>query len=177
MKINSVQRLYHGTDKEFDLFDFECAQNFKDFGKGFYLTSNFRQAQHWAQKKARNKQKAYIYCYNLGEVEAEKWNILELLQYDKQWVDFISESRLDGMETDHDIIYDRMADNRFRNITDTLQKYTNKEMQADEVISVIKQKDDNADQYCFKNEKSLSLLKDRKKIIRCRDENGKWIQL
>lgn len=60
MKINVVTRLYHGTNQEFYKFEFSKARSFKDFGKGFYLTSNLSQAQRWAQQKARNGDKAYM---------------------------------------------------------------------------------------------------------------------
>lgn len=42
MKINTIKRLYHGTDRQFETFNFNCASGFKDFGKGFYLISNFQ---------------------------------------------------------------------------------------------------------------------------------------
>lgn len=61
MKISTVKRLYHGTDKEFDTFDFTKAKKFKDFGKGYYLTTDFRQAQKWAQRKGdRTKRHIFI---------------------------------------------------------------------------------------------------------------------
>ena len=41
MKINNgLKQLYHGTDCYFESFDFRYAKSFKDFGKGFYLTSD-----------------------------------------------------------------------------------------------------------------------------------------
>ena len=52
MKIDTVSTLYHGTAKMFQYFDLRYAKMFKDFGKGFYLTTNFMQAQKWAQQKA-----------------------------------------------------------------------------------------------------------------------------
>ena len=35
MKLASIKRLYHGTDQEFNTFDFKYARGFKDFGKVF----------------------------------------------------------------------------------------------------------------------------------------------
>lgn len=117
----------------------DFARPFKDFGKGFYLTTEVRQAQKWAQNKATRKAQAYIYSYRLNIKEnLEKFQeikILELLQYDKSWLDFISKSRIDGFETDHDIIYDRMADNNYDNISDMLKKYMAGKMQVKDVIN------------------------------------------
>lgn len=175
MKINTIKRLYHGTDREFERFEFNFARAFKDFGKGFYLTSNFWQAQKWAQNKASKKIKTYIYSYCIDTVVKEKLNVLELLQYDKNWVDFIRKSRMDGMETNYDVIYDRIADNQYLKISEVLQKYIDNEMTSDHVIDKIKWSN-NADQYCFKNERALKLLKDRKIIVQYKDENGIWKQ-
>ena len=178
MKINRVNRLYHGTDQKFDEFNFCCAKCFKDFGKGFYLTTNFQQAQTWAQNKAkaRMKDKTYIYSYSVNVIDEKKWNILELLQYDKCWVDFITESRINGKESDYDIIYDRMADSRFADISDTLQSYNNLDITAEDVIEKIKWDNQRADQYCFKNERALSLLTDKREITQYKDYRGRWKQ-
>ena len=46
-----MKTLYHGTDRKFKDFNFSCAKSYKDFGKGFYLTSNPKQAQQWAANK------------------------------------------------------------------------------------------------------------------------------
>jgi len=68
MKINSIKTLYHGSDNEFETFDLKLAKAFKDYGKGFYLTSSLRQAQNWAQRKAGSKTVTYIYRYNIQEI-------------------------------------------------------------------------------------------------------------
>lgn len=179
MKINRINKLYHGTDQEFNGFDFSFAKSFKDFGKGFYLTTNFSQAQKWAQNRARTKSKTktYIYSYGINLIDESNWNILELLQYDQKWVDFITESRMTGKESEYDIIYDRIADNQFSEISEILRSYNNSEINAETVIEKIKWNNDDADQYCFKNERALSLLKDRQVIIQYKDDIGRWNQV
>ncbi len=175
MKINTIKRLYHGTDCAFQTFDFRKAKGFKDFGKGFYLTSNFNQAQKWAQRKADTKQTAYIYCYELAMVKEADWKILELLQYDEKWVDFISRSRIEGCETDYDIIYDRIADNQYTEIAEALQEYMARKSDVEAVIARIRWDNYNADQYCFKNERALALLRNRTAIIQQKDSDGRWM--
>lgn len=175
MKINEIERLYHGTSQKFDIFDFAKAKGFKDFGRGFYLTSNPVQAMRWAQKKAGKTTKAYMYSYTVAHVEPGEWKILELLKYDKKWLDFICKSRLEGFDTAYDIIYDKMADSYFSNISDALQAYLSKEVSAAEVIKELKWKEGfEADQYCFKNEKSLQLLKNKTIFEMTKKEDGIW---
>lgn len=177
LKIHTVKKLYHGSDQRFDKIDLGCARPFKDFGKGFYLTTQVRQAQKWAQNKATRKAKAYIYSYRLNIKEnlekLQEVKILELLQYDKSWLDFISKSRIDGFETDHDIIYDRMADNNYDNISDILKKYMAGKIEVKDVIKKL-QWSDAADQYCFKTDRAISLLTFDQTYVLSKNEKGLW---
>lgn len=45
--------LYHGTNSDINTIDLEKGLRYKDFGKGFYLTSDKNTAIRMAQKKAR----------------------------------------------------------------------------------------------------------------------------
>lgn len=176
MKISSISRLYHGTEKEFEHFDFKYANDFKDFGSGFYLTTNLKQAQKWAQQKANSRKRniTYIYEYGIEKVKFQEYKILELLEYDEKWLDFITKCRIYGRKTDYDIIYDKMADNRGYRISEILQGYDDNLIVADEAIEAIRWRMQSTDQYCFKTKKALSLLKDRKVIIQKKDKNGIW---
>ena len=156
-------------------FDFEKAGKAKDFGRGFYLTSNIVQAQEWAQKKGRKNKIAYIYTYQLNCVEPEKWKILELLEYDKKWLEYITKNRMEAHEDDYDIVYDRMADKRYPDLTNAIEAFYFGEKEATEVVQMIRWKKE-ADQYCFKNERALSLLEREEVWIQKMDDNGRWTQ-
>jgi len=91
------------------------------------------------------------------------------------WIDFITGSRIHGKETEYDIIYDRIADNQFSKISDTLIKYNKERITDQKAIELIKWKKDDGDQYCFKTEKALSLLM-REKVTVQRFINNKWVQ-
>lgn len=167
--------LYHGTNVLFDKFDFNKAKPFKDFGRGFYLTTNYKQAERWARSKGRYNAEAYIYCYELAEGYRNDLVVLELLHYDKQWLDFIADSRLDGKETNYDLIYDKMADNTYLGLADSIVKYRRGEAVAADVIKSISFKAKNADQYCFKTDKALAYLI-RSRIVRQKmADNGQWV--
>lgn len=45
-------KLYHGTNIDFDRIDLAKSNQFKDFGKGFYLTDIKQQAVMLSQKRA-----------------------------------------------------------------------------------------------------------------------------
>ena len=176
MKINQIEKLYHGTNQKFDAFDFNKAKNFKDFGKGYYLTTDFNQAQKWAQKRGDKAKKAYIYCYDVADVQTDSLKILELLQCDQKWLEFISENRIEGREPDYDIIYDRIADNQYLEISNTLLDYKQSRISSEEAIERIRWKNTKADQYCFKSKEALDLLRNRAVIVEYKDDSGKWIK-
>lgn len=174
LKINSVKILYHGTNMLFDTIDLSQCNRFKDFGQGYYLTTDLKQAQRWAQNKAGDAQEAYIYSYNLITPVNQDLKILELLEYDADWVEFITQSRFRGKETNYDIIYDRIADNRGEHISRVLEKYMLHTVDAAYVIEHIKWKQGVGDQYCFKTPSALSLLCNERCYVTYKDNNGRW---
>ena len=58
--------LYHGTVYNFNKIDSKYFREDSDFGKGFYLTSNFDQAKSWSIMKSKyNKKQRFIYKYEI----------------------------------------------------------------------------------------------------------------
>lgn len=43
-------KLYHGTNQDIETIDLSCGLQFKDFGKGFYATSDRTTAVRMAKK-------------------------------------------------------------------------------------------------------------------------------
>lgn len=168
----SGTQLYHGTDTLFD--DIQIighSSPFRDFGEGFYLTSFFSQASSQTQRKSRRNTRqrianpAYVYKYEVQYFEQNNYRILELLQYNEDWLNFLKYNRLHGGKEREaseewqnlDIVYDRMADNRLNVIINDLRSYARREIDIAEVISHLA-RDKDWDQYCFKTERALKLL-------------------
>ena len=118
-------KLYHGSNADIKCINLSKGLRYKDFGKGFYLTSVFEQAVKWAQK--RYSKSAYVYCYRVGKVKPDQYKILELLEYNKQWLDFIVNNRMNGGTSEYDIVYDKMADNQYENLSEYIRKYYDNE--------------------------------------------------
>lgn len=63
---NTPRKVYHGTTDRLAGAIFDTGVNpaagrtTADFGQGFYVTSDFHQAQQWANRKARNQPKAIV---------------------------------------------------------------------------------------------------------------------
>ena len=103
MILRNGMKLYHGTDALFSEIKIEGHSSpFRDFGEGFYLTSFFAQAKAQARRKARRMLRAertipaYVYKYEVRRFDRNNYRILELLQYDKDWVDFLKYNRVFG---------------------------------------------------------------------------------
>lgn len=60
-------KLYHASPFVIELADVYYSRGYLDFGKGFYLTSLYEQAQKYAMRFLLRKQKAYINEYLLDD--------------------------------------------------------------------------------------------------------------
>lgn len=157
MYLKEKQILYHGTGQEHTVIDLSLGREFKDFGRGYYLTSYFKQAFLWAMKKAKDDT-CWIYKYEVETIPSTL-TVLELLQYDTKWLDFIVANRIHGVDHAYDIIYNRMADNQFPVLTNLIQQYANHMVKAQFVLDNIAFKYENRNQFCFKTEAAISILK------------------
>ena len=100
---------YHGTDKDFRKFSLNEAQEYKDFGKGIYLSVSAWHAEKIAMKK--NGEHAYVRKYNFDiEGMKEKFNIKEFRKGDIRWVKFVIQNRNTIVQHDYDLIIGPTAD-------------------------------------------------------------------
>ena len=164
--------LYHGTDKKFKNFDFSFAKPNKDFGKGLYLTSDLKQATDWAITK--NRMNHYVMAYELDEGLLQNLSVHKLLCYNKEWLDYIVKCRIESFEEKCDLVFDRIADSlRGEEITNLLKRYWVKEVSSDFVLEKIRWGQRN-DQWCFKTENSLSVLKLKSIMHSFMNVKGRW---
>jgi len=71
----------------------KCAE-FTDFGKGFYLTSNFRQASKHAEKRSSDKDDPIVFVYTLNiSVLKEEYQGNILNRMNLEWAEFIYNNR------------------------------------------------------------------------------------
>lgn len=181
MQIESKKILYHGTAMSHDAIDLNKGGDFRDFGRGYYLTSSLQQAYAWATKKGgrslESPQKCWIYAYSIQTIP-ESFKIFELLEYNAEWLDFVTACRMYGIVTDFDIVYDRMADSQYKELTEAIRNYGNKEIPSEEALKRIQFKSHKKrDQYCFKTDRAIALLKRTETFEMIRDSNGDWLNV
>ena len=148
--------LYHGTNTRFKEIDLARSKDKRDFGKGFYLTTIFEQAERWAKNQFiryggdGSFVKIYEYTPNPD---------LKILSFDsmnKEWLEFVKDNRIKGgIAHDYDIVCGPVAnDNTMRTIALYISGVYNAD-QALEKLAFFKVND----QVSFHTKKALSSLK------------------
>lgn len=125
-----------------------------DFGQGFYLTNFFEQAQRWAVRISRQRLEPGIinvYEMDLGKVSA-RFCYLCFKQYDKEWLDFVVDSRLGKMPwKGYDIIEGGVANDR---VIDTVEGYMAGTIDEEHALRQLAQHTPN-NQICLLNQQLI----------------------
>ena len=112
--------VYHGSSDIVEKPDVLHSYRPLDFGKGFYVTTNYEQAERWAKRKADllHKEKAYVNIYEVLEDESA-FNVKTFSNDLDEWIDFVCRCR-DG-NTDYqayDIIKGKVANDKVFRVVD-----------------------------------------------------------
>lgn len=151
-------KLYHGSNTAVKAPQLLKIQRALDFGKGFYTTSDYEQAKRWADRAVnfRASGSPIISCY---EIDENKLNSLKILQFkdpDSEWLNFVAANRKNkNNDGDWDLVIGPVANDQ---TFPTILLYLDGYLDAESAIrQLLPQK--LKDQYTFKTEKALSLLK------------------
>ena len=87
--------LYNGSNIEVRQPTILPALRMLDFGAGFYLTSNYQQAEQWAKVVARRRAttQAIVNCYMLDMEKLEGLKILRFTEAGEEWLEFVVANR------------------------------------------------------------------------------------
>ena len=109
--------LYHGSNVVIDKIDLSYGHINKDFGKGFYLTSIFQQAQAMAERKARQyadtKPVVTSFFFDDACLESNELNVKVFHEVSEEWALFILQNRKASrinFKHDFDIVIGPVAD-------------------------------------------------------------------
>lgn len=107
--------LYHGTNATIQSIDLNQSRVGKDFGLGFYLTTDeqvaIRQAARKLEQFGEGEAKVYKYCFD--EVKAETLNVLRFGGYTMDWARFVLDNRKNRTRQqihNYDIVIGPIAD-------------------------------------------------------------------
>ena len=149
-------KLYHGTNAFFERPDLSKCRPFKDFGRGFYTTTSYEQAERWARIKMRREKKdtGYVAVYEF-DYEAAKTDttIRRFDAADMEWLLFVANNRRGLPLTESvDMHVGPVADD---NVYQSIRFFETGILNAEETVKRLKT-EVLQDQWIFHTEKILS---------------------
>lgn len=182
MKLQDGMLLFHASYVAIENIDLSKCMGGKDFGRGFYLTSDAVQARNFI-KSSLNKAKNYglipysqnygfvtsfRFCYSISDIR-----IYEFEHADKEWLYFISKNRRKSLSKNlisyidpsifkADIIIGKVANDTTNPVITTFLNGLYGDITSDRAVSIAIEQllpDHLKDQFCFLTENAVSCLK------------------
>ena len=92
--------VYHGSTSTIEHPLANAGRDNLDFGKGFYVTTGKEQAEKWARTVAKRQTEATavlnVYDFDKDRAVSEGYRYLRFEEYDREWLEFIADSRKGG---------------------------------------------------------------------------------
>ena len=146
--------LYHGSYLEIPEPDLIHSRSNVDFGRGFYVTPLYKQAEKWCSKFKRRGNAGIISQYTFDESRESELDVLKFDSYSEQWLDFVLNCRSGNDTADYDLVAGGVANDKVFN---TVELFFDGLIDKKEAISRLRYEKPNL-QICFRTEKALSLL-------------------
>lgn len=98
-------KLYHGSNVAVEQPKIIASNRALDFGAGFYVTSDLKQALKWAKNVTRRRGQGMpmVSVYDVNEKNLSKLSILNFRLPDVDWLHYVSKNR-------QNIYYDKVYD-------------------------------------------------------------------
>lgn len=149
--------LYHGSNVEVNQPRLIKLQRELDFGKGFYTTSDLKQAESWAKRTAKRRASgsAIVSVYEIDNAVFSMLNVLKFDSSDQKWLKFVTDNRRGIPSTESwDIIIGPVANDQ---TMPTITLYLDGFYSEEETIKRLLPQN-LKDQYVFKTDSALSML-------------------
>ena len=159
--------LFHGLNTPIEIIDLSKSVPYKDFGRGFYLTSIAEQAEKMARRTARffgGKPIVTSFVCPDDILQDERLNTRIFNEVDETWAVFIINNRKRDFEdiaslecnadAKYDVVVGPVGDD---DITLLLRQYTRGLIDSEALRNGLSYKE-ASDQYSFHTEKAIALL-------------------
>ncbi|GHT81252.1 hypothetical protein FACS1894125_1630 [Actinomycetota bacterium] len=164
-------KLYHGSNVSFDVIDLSKSHPFKDFGKGFYVTTIEEQAIAMAKRTTDIEKTGIpaVMTYEFDELDlqdlsykkfpagndelSDKWAEFILNNRNRKFTDFADQ--LSNHDNKYDIVFGPVAND---NIARVFSLYTQGIIRYEQLKDELKFKK-LTDQFSFHTDKAVALLK------------------
>lgn len=150
-------KLYHGTNTTFDKVELDKCLPYKDFGRGFYLTTLRTQALARAKNKCNFEGGApTILAYQFDKKELANLNVKYFEKPTEEWANFIFANRNKRNKKMHnyDIVIGPVADD---GVIASIRLYETKVIDLAEFVKRLEYAHPNI-QYAFCTERAIALL-------------------
>lgn len=147
--------LYHGSFVVVNQPDLVHSRKNVDFGKGFYVTHIFKQAEKWCGRFKRRGKEGVVSRYIFDENANKTLKVLTFNAYTEDWLDFILSCRQEQDNTDYDLVVGGVANDKVFN---TVELYFDGFIDKAEAIKRLQYEKLNL-QIAFRTTKALSYLK------------------
>lgn len=156
-------KLYHGSNIVIEKPDLQLCKPYKDFGKGFYLSADKKQAEMMAEQRVRQimEGEPVVNEFEFDEslLTSEELKVLTFEGYCEDWAKFILANRNIHNEHpihDYDIVYGPIADD---SVSFQLRRYQRGVINTiQELIHELEYSKGITFQYYFGTQKALDKL-------------------
>lgn len=146
--------LYHGSFVTVDKPDLVHSRANVDFGKGFYVTPIYEQAEKWCGRFKRRGKEGIISIYDFDEASYEVLKVLKFDTYSEEWLDYILNCRRGLESADYDLVIGGVANDKVFN---TVELFLDGFIDKMEAINRLRYEKPNL-QMSFQTVKALSYL-------------------
>jgi len=154
-------KLYHGSNIEITEIDLTKSKPNKDFGRGFYLSADYKQALEMAEAKTRlSKGFPVVSTFEFNEriLDSGFLKVKTFYKYSEEWARFILANRKNNGDNnihDYDIVIGPIANDK---VGVQIRRYLESEITLKTFIQKLKYMKGITIQYFFSTERAIKEL-------------------
>lgn len=108
-------KIYHVSIEKVENPEVRESNRTLDYGRGFYTTTSYEQAESWVRGRMGEKQVSlgYVSVYEFDETAMQSLNALIFKAPTDEWVDFVMKNRTQkGFVHEYDLVYGPVANDK-----------------------------------------------------------------
>lgn len=152
--------LYHGSFIEIKHPDLQHGRPNVDFGRGFYTTPIYEQAEKWCGKFIKRGKSGVITEYEFDDASLAELKVMKFDAYSEEWLEFILICRKGNDTSDYDVVIGGVANDKVFN---TVELYFDGLIDKTEAIKRLRYEKPNL-QVCLRTDKAITLLKFKRSV-------------
>ena len=108
-------KIYHGSIEMVENPEIRESNRTFDYGRGFYTTTSYEQAESWVRRRMGEKKVScgYVCVYEFDETALQNLKALVFDTPTDEWVDFVMKNRTQkGYVHEYDLVYGPVANDK-----------------------------------------------------------------